>query len=130
MAASTQPTALLRPRSATATPAAMRIPAVIWLGGASDGRLAWSATTGLIEFAVPTSRYGPLTRYDVSPITTKLSISVVTTSSTDQSTLSSPGTSPTTAPPTAASASAAAMSGIPAAWTNVNPTQAAAKAPR
>jgi hypothetical protein len=71
-----------------------------------------------------------LTRYDVIPIATKLNMSVVTTSSTDQSTFSSPGTSPPSAPPTAASASAATMSGTPGAWTNVNPTHAAANAPR
>src|SRR3954468_14734394 len=82
----------------------MRTPEVRAYGGSRSGRSA--LTRGVAEFATPLACRNDVTSQPVSPVTTKLNINVVTTSSTFQRVFNQPGRE-LTATPAAAPASIA-----------------------
>ncbi|GAB3876047.1 hypothetical protein GCM10029964_021860 [Kibdelosporangium lantanae] len=95
----------------------MRTPEVRAYGGRRSGRSA--LTSGVAEFATPLAWRKPVTSHPVTPVTTKLNINVVTTSSTFHRALSHPGTALTSVPAAAPASRAVTVPSGPLMWAAV-----------
>src|ERR671918_1596175 len=98
-------------------------------GGNSRARRACPATRTVEEFATPGASRNLLTSQAATPATTKLSISVVTTSSTPQRARKTPGPKATPAPDSAPASDATTIRTGPGSPAAPAPTTAAARPP-